>query len=133
MTPSEKAKARRANQRLDKWLERILASYTGDETKADRTRTEASMELEDLARFDPHAFWPFMEYVAESAVPVEQLRGLGWSGLYPLLRYYPDEFDKRIAGLIRRDHRFRELVREVDPDRVAPDIWRQIEAALADE
>lgn len=133
MTPSEKAKARKAKVRLDKWLDRMLASYTEDDSKADRTQTEASIELGDLARFDPTTFWEFMEYVADSAVPAEQLRGLGWSGLYPLLRYYPDDYDKRIAGLLRRDGRFRQLIREVDPDRVAPDIWRQIEAALAGE
>jgi hypothetical protein len=33
--------------------------------------------------------------------------------------------------LVRRDERFRALVQEIDSDRIAPDVWRQIEAALA--
>lgn len=133
MTASDKATARKAKKRLEKWLARILASYTGDASKADRTQVEASIELGDLARFDPTTFWEFIEYVAESRVPAEQLRGLGADGLYSLLRHYPDDYDKRLAGLVRRDARFRVLIREVDPDRVAPDVWRQIEAALASE
>src|SRR4051812_45138123 len=103
MIPSDQAKARKAKQRLDRWLQRMLASYTGDDSKADRTRSEASIELGDLARFEPTAFWEFIEYVAESPVPADQLRGLGWDGLCSLLRHYPDDYDRRVAGLVRRD------------------------------
>ncbi|WP_156467288.1 MULTISPECIES: hypothetical protein [unclassified Phenylobacterium] len=132
MTGSDKTLARKARQRFDRWLERILASYISDESKADRTRVEASIELGDLASFEPETFWWFIEYVEASSVPVEKLEGLGFD-LFTLLRNYPDRYDKRIAGLVRRDERFRVLMGEIDPDRVAPDVWRQIEAALAGE
>lgn len=124
---------KKAKQRLDLWLERMLASYVGDERKADRTRVEASIELGNLAMFDPTMFWEFIEYVAASDVQSDQLGGLGNGGLYWLLRNHPDDYDKRLAGLVRRDARFRLLMRELDPDRIAPDVWRQIQAALGGE
>lgn len=124
---------RKSKQRLDRWAERMLASYIEDKTTADRTRIEASMELADLAMFDPAIFWEFIEFAAASNTPVDRLAGLGHDGLYWLLRNHPDDYDKRLAGLVRRDERFRILVRELDPDRIAPDVWRQIEAALVSD
>jgi hypothetical protein len=59
------------------------------------------------------------------------LSGLGADGLYWLLRRHPDDYDKRLAGLVREDVRFRDLIREIDPDRIAPDVWRKMESALA--
>lgn len=129
MTLDEDGKARRDH--LDKWLKRIFAAYTKAPKGADRTYTEACIELGNLAMWEPSTFWEFIEYVAASSAPIEQLKGLGDIGLYSLLRNYPDSYDKLIAGLVRRDERFRILIQEVDSDRVAPDIWRQIEAALA--
>lgn len=131
MVPMTQKHDKQAKQRLDRWLERMLASYIGDDDKADRTQVDARIELGDLAMFDPPTFWEFVEYVATSAVPADQLTGLGHGGLFWLLRNHPDSYDKRLAGLVRRDERFRVLVREIDPDRIAPDVWRQIEAALA--
>lgn len=121
-----------AKDGLDRWLERMLAAYVGDSEKADRTNADARFELENLAMHDPGLFWEFIEYVAASSTPVDKLRGLGRDGLYWLLRRNPDDYDKRLAGLVRRDERFRALIGELDPDRIAPDVWRQIQAALAD-
>src|ERR1700742_2077234 len=109
----------------------MLASYIGTRN-ADRTRTEASIELENLAMFEPSTFWEFIEHLAATSASAEALEGLGERGLYWLLRKHPDEYSERIAGLVRRDKRFRRLVREVDADRIAPDVWRQIEAGLAE-
>lgn len=60
----------------------------------------------------------------------DTLRDLGESGLYWLLRRHPDDYDQRLAALVRRDERFRLLVQEIDSDRIAPDVWRQVEAAF---
>jgi hypothetical protein len=109
----------------------MLAACTANSKNANRTHNEASIELGDLAMFEPAVFWEFIEHVAASSASVEQLRGLGHDGLYWLLRNHPDDYDKRLAGLVRRDERFRLLIREVDPDRIAPDVWRQIDDALA--
>jgi hypothetical protein len=72
-----------------------------------------------------------MEFVERSSIESEKLRGLGADGLYWLLRQSPDHYDRRLAGVVRGDARFRDLIREIDPDRIAPDVWRQMEAALA--
>lgn len=129
MAKREDGRGRRIQ--LDRWAKRLLAAYIGESRGADRTQVDACIELGDLAMFDPTVFWEFIEYVAESSTPAERLSGLGHGGLYWLLRRHPDDFDKRVAGLVRRDPRFRLLIEEIDPDCIAPDVWRQIEAALA--
>lgn len=120
-----------AQQHRDKWAKGLLAAYTRDGGTTDREHSEASIQLGDLAMFEPTLFWEFIEFVAASSVASEKLSGLGADGLYWLLRRHPDDYDKRLAGLVRRDARFRDLIREIDPDRIAPDVWRQMEAALA--
>lgn len=120
-----------AQQRRDKWAKRLLAAYARDGGVTDREHLEASIELGDSAMFEPTLFWEFVEFVAASSVASDKLSGLGADGLYWLLRRHPDDYDKRLAGLVRQDARFRDLIREIDPDRIAPDVWRQMEAALA--
>jgi hypothetical protein len=129
MTRPKDSKSRQAQ--LDSWCKRLLAAYTRDLQSPDRT--EASIELGDLAMFDPTTFWEFVEYVAASPTAVEKLSGLGHGGLYWLLRNHPDDYDKRLAALVRDDERFRYLIHEVDSDLVAPDVWRKIEAGLRGE
>ncbi len=131
MTRPKDSKSSRAH--LDRWCKRLLAAYTGDAKNADRSRTDASIELGNLAMFEPTTFWEFIEYVAASPTAAEKLQGLGHGGLYWLLRNHPDGYDKRLAALVRDDERFRHLIREVDPDRIAPDVWRKIEAGLRGE
>jgi hypothetical protein len=131
MTKRDTKKPDRTRQRLEKWLAWVLAAYVRGHP--DEEYSEASTQLHDLAMFEPETFWYFMEYVATSDIPAEKLHNLGRFGLYWLLRHYPDAYDKRVAALVREDERFRQLIREVDPDRIAPDVWRRMEAALRGE
>lgn len=131
MTKRDTKKSDKTRQHLDKWLAWALAAYVRG--YPDEEYSEASSQVYDLAMFEPETFWYFMEYVAASNIPAENLNGLGECGLYWLLRHYPDSYDKRLAGLVREDERFRHLIQEVDPDRVAPDVWRRMEAALRGE
>ena len=131
LTKREKEKPDKTRERLHKWLARMLAAYA--KGYPNEEHLEASRQLHDLATDDPYTFWYFMEYVAASDVPADKLRGLGEFGLYNLLRKHPDEFDILVAALVRDDERIRHLIREVDQDRIAPDVWRKIEAGLRGE
>lgn len=50
------ARKTKARERLDHWLDRLVASYIEDRSRADLTRTEASIELSNLAMFEPTRF-----------------------------------------------------------------------------
>ena len=77
----------------------------------------------------PEAFWDFLSLLLERRPGLSELIALA-SSLTWLLRYYPDHFDERVAGVARRDEQMREILSAVDPDRIAPDVWAKIEAAI---
>jgi hypothetical protein len=58
------------------------------------------------------------------------LVGLGAGAVTWLLRWHPDDFDERVAGLIRRDRQMWDVAVEIDRQRVAPDVFAKLEAAL---
>ena len=82
--------------------------------------------------YDPEAFWQFLLLFLERRSGLTDLVGLGLS-LTWLLRYHPDQFDERVAGLVRRDRQAREIVSGIDQERIAPDVWAKLEAALEAE
>lgn len=114
----------------ERWLTALLAVYRRHEGGDDYF--QASQQIEDLAMQEPETFWRFMELALDSPATAYELRDLGHGPLLWLLRYYPDNFDKRVAGAVRRDQRMRSLVGEMDQDRVAPDVWRQLKVALSE-
>lgn len=90
---------------------------------------EAESQVEDLAKYDPEAFWQFLLLLLERRPGLSDRVPLGRS-LTWLLRYYPDQFDERVAGLARRDRQMRDIISAVDQDRIAPDVWAKLETAL---
>lgn len=90
---------------------------------------EAEGHVENLAMHAPEAFWDFLSLLLERRPGLSELVGLGTAMTW-LLRYYPDRFDERVAGGARRDQQMRDILSGVDPDRIAPDVWAKIEAAI---
>ena len=124
----------RRERPTERWLATLLAAYSrrgGGDIPTREAYHQASQQLDDLASHEPETFWRFLELALEAPTPFEALSGLGRGPLMWLLRYYPDHFDKRVAGAARRDQRMRQLVAEIDPDRIAPDVWRQLGAAMS--
>jgi hypothetical protein len=92
---------------------------------------EAKLQLDDLAMHDPEAFWRFLLLLLERKPGLTHLVGLGAGPLTWLLRWHPDDFDERVAGLIRRDGQMWDVAVEVDRQRVAPDVYAKLEAAMS--
>lgn len=93
---------------------------------------EAKLQLDDLAMHDPEAFWHFLLLLLESRSGRNHLVGLGAGPLTWLLRWHPDSFDERVAGLIRRDTQMWDVAIEVDRERIAPDVYAKLEAAMSE-
>lgn len=123
--------ARQSERRTDEYLRDLLAAYadrrasTG--SRAGRAHLDATQSVDDLAFHQPEIFWRFCEIATESDVSLEDLGDLGWGPLTWLLRLYPDTFAKRVADAAHGNPRMRSIVAGVDPDRVAPDVWRRLQ------
>jgi hypothetical protein len=61
---------------------------------------------------------------------LDDLVGLGAGPVTWLLRWHPDQFDERVAGLIRRDRQMWEIGIEIERERIAPDVFAKIQAAF---
>jgi hypothetical protein len=120
---SRKVKKLRSEGRADRAL---LEAYLGDGF------TTWFIQLDDLAMHDPEAFWRFLLLLLERKPGLIHLVGLGAGPLTRLLRCHPDDFDERVAGLVRRDRQMWDLAAEIDRERVAPDVYAKLEAAISE-
>lgn len=111
----------------------LLDAYLDDGRAGPEPRAwmEAKLQLDDLAMHDPEAFWRFLLLLLERKPGLTHLVGLGAGPLTWLLRWHPDDFDERVAGLIRRDGQMWDVAVEVDRQRVAPDVYAKLEAAMS--
>jgi hypothetical protein len=119
------------DQLVDRQLKELLTAYvdrgaTGGSITDQHLR--ASQQLDDLAMHDPERFWRFTEMALASSLEASALAGLGAGPLTWLLRWHPDDFDSRVAGMMRASAVMRTLVAEMDAERIAPDVWMQLEA-----
>lgn len=113
-------------------MRRLLQAYLNDggagpEPEAYRA---AKQQLHDLAMHEPEALWEFLQLLLEGRPGLDDLVGLGGGPVTWLLRWHPDQFDERVTGLIRRDPQMREIGIEIEPERVAPDVYAKVQAAL---
>jgi hypothetical protein len=113
--------AKRSEVRMKLLLAQYVSSISAEQL-------EASQVVDDLAFYDPTAFWTFIELAAESDFELERLKPIGWGPLTWLLRLHPDDFVERVAGGALRDPRIRWMVERIDQDRVAPDVWRRLQS-----
>jgi len=123
---------RRTPPKQDRALRALLEAYLDDggaQPPPDR-HFEASQQLEDLAMHDPEAFWQFLLLLLEHDRGLTSLVGLGVA-LTWLLRWHPDDFDERVAGLASRDQQMRDIVTGLDFERIAPDVRARLDAALS--
>lgn len=123
---------KRAAHRADRATRDLVEAYlrAGSEPWWEPGR-EAERQVESLAMHAPEAFWDFLSLLLERRPGLSDLVPLGTS-LTWLLRYYPDHFDERVAGLAGQDQQMREILSAVDPNRIAPDVWTKIEAAVSE-
>lgn len=128
MSKRDKRAAHRADQATRDLVEAYLRA--GAEPWWEPGR-ETEGQVENLAMHAPEAFWDFLSLLLERRPGLTDLVPLGMS-LTWLLRYYPDHFDERVAGLARQDQQMRDILSAVDPDRIAPDVWTKIEAAVSE-
>ena len=113
-------------------MRRLVEAYLNDggagpEPEAYRA---AKQQLDDLAMHEPEALWEFLILLLEGRPGLDDLVGLGAGPVTWLLRRHPDQFDERVAGLIRRDRQMWEIGIEIERERIAPDVFAKIQAAL---
>lgn len=123
---------KRAAHRADQAARDLVEAYlrAGAEPWWEPGR-EIEVQVENLAMHAPEAYWDFLSLLLERRPGLTDLVPLGMS-LTWLLRYYPDHFHERVAGLARQDQQLRNILSAVDPDRIAPDVWTKIEAAISE-
>lgn len=121
---------KRAALRVDRATRELVQAYlrAGSEPWWEPGR-QAEVQVGNLAMHDPESFWLFLQLLLEQRPGLTDLIDLG-GALTWLLRYYPDQFDERVAGLARREQQMRDILSAADPNRIAPDVWTKIEVAL---
>ncbi|MEW5684058.1 MAG: DUF6869 domain-containing protein [Pseudomonadota bacterium] len=121
---------KRAATRVESATRRLVEAYlrAGAEPWWPPGR-EAEAQVDNLAMHDPETFWQFLLLLLERRPGLTDLVHLG-GALTWLLRYHPDQFDERVAGLARREQQMRDVLSSVDPNRIAPDVWAKIDTAI---
>jgi len=126
------SRRRKTPPKPDRFLRILLEAYMDDESADPPARHfESLQQLDDLAMHDPETFWEFVLLLLERPRGLTYLVGLGMA-LTWLLRWHPDHFDERVAGLARRDPQMREIVSALDAARIAPDVWAKLERAISE-
>jgi hypothetical protein len=120
----------RSARQNERQRDRVLFDLVRDYDRKSPGHLDATQQVDDLAFDSPELFWKFLEAVVASDIPLSDLGDIGWGPLTWLLRRHPDGWAERVAGFARRDNRMRSLIDGVDQDRIAPDVWRRLEAAM---